>query len=166
MGNMLIGFVSYVSLKYQEVPFQVGYFSLKILQRPESKLSHATSFKHCVTHCVRTAFFLCYISLHFLFMKIGVHVCNDSFFFMFQLLFLHLYIKVLFPFSFFSHSLFPTFFLTLLTPHEACVICLTIKLFSGHRGYQPHKSDRDKSFTPEAGVILVRVFFYQLIYLP
>ena len=45
-GNVLVGFPSSTFLKYQEVPFQVGYFFLKGFQSPEANLPHANPVKH------------------------------------------------------------------------------------------------------------------------
>ena len=44
-GQMPVGSPSPAFMKYQEVPFQVGYFSLKAFQSPEAKVGHASLFK-------------------------------------------------------------------------------------------------------------------------
>ena len=53
-------------LKYQEVPFQVGSFSLKGFQSPEANLHRATPFKHSapVPSCLDGLFCFFNISLN------------------------------------------------------------------------------------------------------
>lgn len=49
VDSMLVRFSS-AFLKYQQVPFQVGYFSLKDSQSLEANLPPATLFKHLAPH--------------------------------------------------------------------------------------------------------------------
>lgn len=50
LGSALGGFSSSRGLKWEEVPFQVGYLPLKVFQRPEANLLLATPFKHSAPH--------------------------------------------------------------------------------------------------------------------
>ena len=58
-SNVLVGFPSPTFLRYQDVQFQVAYFSLKGLESLEVNLHYATPFKpQLLTHYVMRALFL------------------------------------------------------------------------------------------------------------
>ena len=80
-GNMLIWLLSTIVLEYQEVPLQVGYFSLKAIHSPEANLTHAIPFKHSAPNPCHDSIlpFITY-TYTYAFRKIGVYIWNYWFF--------------------------------------------------------------------------------------
>lgn len=165
LGNMLGGFSSSIFLKYQELPFQVGYFSLEGFQSPEINLRPNHSHHSSPNHCVMTAFFFLRYASTYVLMKIGVYIWNHGFFFLiFQLLFLHSYNKALILF-FLSYCLSVSLacssflFLTLLTAPEACRGCRPINGLQATEDTKHTTAEQMDLLSREPGGISVRAFF-------
>ena len=136
---MLVGFPSSPFLKYREVPFHAGYISLKVFQNPQAKLPHATPFKpSALTPSGLDSFLPFSIFLHLcIYEDRCVYMELLIFFFIGQLLFLHLYNKILLIFSF-----FPSF--SLYWPHlnRAWVVWWPPMLFKPQRLLNPPQQQR------------------------
>ena len=78
LGNTLVGLPSSTFLKYQEGPYQVGYFSLKGFQSPEATLPDATAFKHSAPDpsCADSLLQFFIYSCRYVFLNIFVYICN------------------------------------------------------------------------------------------
>lgn len=163
---MLGGFSSSIFLKYQELPFQVGYFSLEGFQSPEINLRPNHSHQTLISEP------LCHDSI--LLFEICQHLCTYEdrcvymepwiFFLIFQLLFLHSYNKALILF-FLSYCLSVSLacssflFLTLLTAPEACRGCRPINGLQATEDTKHTTAEQMDLLSREPGGISVRAFF-------
>ena len=152
------------------MPFEVGYFTHKCFQSPEANLRHASLFKPSALYpYVMPAFFFLYITLQFFYEDMCVGMEWLIFFLNFPPG-IPFFVKsgLVSFFDFFSSSslsLFPSFFLKLLTPPGVCMRGLPINVLQDIVVTKPTPVRKADLWSRVMWGITVR-YFYLSINLP